>query len=134
MHKVTDVDQERMLGVCSECGPVEVRRKVAKNLKAGFRFECREKRRAQDRDREHTPARQARYARRPKGSRTRRLKGSVCERCGFVPEDPCQLQYDHIVPRWRGGTNAKANRQTLCANCHALKTKTDLEEWWLEQQ
>ena len=43
-----------------------------------------------------------------------------CERCGFVPEHPCQMDIDH-----KDGNHlndSKTNRQVLCANCHRLKT------------
>lgn len=43
-----------------------------------------------------------------------------CERCGFVPEHPCQLDVDHIDGN--NGNNDPSNYQTLCANCHRLKT------------
>lgn len=57
----------------------------------------------------------------------RRSMNASCERCGFVPEHPYQLQVDHIIPRSKGGAvRDPANLQTLCANCHALKTATDL--------
>ena len=45
----------------------------------------------------------------------------TCERCGFIPEDKCQLDVDHI-----DGDNSNSdpdNYMTLCANCHRLKTK-----------
>lgn len=45
-----------------------------------------------------------------------------CEFCGFVPAVPQQLHVDHRRPRSQGGSNAPENLQTLCANCHALKT------------
>lgn len=48
-------------------------------------------------------------------------KKDHCERCGFIAEDPCQLDVDH-----KDGDNANndpSNYQTLCANCHRLKTK-----------
>lgn len=47
-------------------------------------------------------------------------KGPVCEECGFIPVHPCQLDVDH-----RDGNhdnNDPSNFQTLCANCHRLKT------------
>jgi len=47
-------------------------------------------------------------------------RGDKCEKCGFVPEHECQLDVDHI-----DGDNANndpGNLQTLCANCHRLKT------------
>jgi 5-methylcytosine-specific restriction endonuclease McrA len=49
-------------------------------------------------------------------------KKSVCERCGFVPEHEGQLDVDHIDGDH--GNNEPANLQTLCANCHRLKTIT----------
>jgi 5-methylcytosine-specific restriction endonuclease McrA len=48
-------------------------------------------------------------------------KGPVCEMCGFVPIDPCQLDVDHKDGNSRN--NDPTNYQTLCANCHRLKTK-----------
>jgi|SRR6185503_5017944 len=63
-------------------------------------------------------------------------EATVCQRCGFVPEDPCQLQLDHIVPKWQGGTHCRENAQILCANCHAVKTAREARErvaaggWW----
>lgn len=31
-------------------------------------------------------------------------------------------EVDHIIPLWAGGTDAKANRQGLCIECHKEKT------------
>ncbi len=47
-------------------------------------------------------------------------RGDKCVLCGFVPEHICQLQVDHIDGNHLN--NDAANLQTLCANCHALKT------------
>ena len=44
----------------------------------------------------------------------------VCEECGFVPVHPCQLDVDHRDGDKRN--DDPANLQTLCANCHRLKT------------
>jgi 5-methylcytosine-specific restriction endonuclease McrA len=41
--------------------------------------------------------------------------------CGFVPVHSCQLDVDHIDGN--RNNNDLANLQTLCANCHRLKTK-----------
>jgi 5-methylcytosine-specific restriction endonuclease McrA len=54
-----------------------------------------------------------------------RLLKSTCKQCGFVPEHRCQLQLDHIIPIKRGGHSRRINFQTLCANCHALKSIKD---------
>lgn len=57
----------------------------------------------------------------PQSLRKRHLK-AACEFCGFKPAVDAQLQLDHRVPQSRGGTDHPSNLQTLCANCHALKT------------
>jgi hypothetical protein len=47
-------------------------------------------------------------------------KKAVCELCGFIPVNRCQLDVDHIDG---DRTNSEPNNlQTLCANCHRLKT------------
>lgn len=35
---------------------------------------------------------------------------------------PPTWETDHVLPIWRGGTNAVANLQALCPNCHRYKT------------
>lgn len=49
-----------------------------------------------------------------------------CERCGFTPEHICQLDVDHIDGNHKN--NNVENLQTLCANCHRLKTKQN-NDW-----
>lgn len=49
-----------------------------------------------------------------------RHKKEYCERCEFKPEDMCQLDVDHIDNDH--GNSDPSNLQTLCANCHRLKT------------
>lgn len=48
------------------------------------------------------------------------FKKDVCECCGFKPTHLCQLDVDHIDGNHNN--NALENLQTLCANCHRLKT------------
>lgn len=55
-----------------------------------------------------------------KGVGYRAYKGSSCVACGFIPEHPCQLDVDHIDGDH--SNNSVDNLQTLCANCHRLKT------------
>ena len=48
------------------------------------------------------------------------MKKSSCEICGFIPEHSCQLDLDHIDGNSKN--DVPENYQTLCANCHRLKT------------
>jgi len=59
----------------------------------------------------------------------RRQKGTKCIRCHFIPEDTCQLDVDHIDGNRQN--NSLDNLQTLCANCHRLKTK--LNNDWIKK-
>ncbi|WP_404997692.1 HNH endonuclease signature motif containing protein, partial [Erwinia amylovora] len=56
---------------------------------------------------------------RPKKEYRKHLKES-CQRCGFIPLFPCQLDVDHIDNDFTN--NTPSNLQTLCANCHRLVT------------
>lgn len=48
-------------------------------------------------------------------------KKSKCEKCGFVPEDKCQL--DIIYKDNNKKNKDKSNLKTLCANCSRLHRK-----------
>lgn len=43
-----------------------------------------------------------------------------CDNCGFVAEHICQMDIDHIDGVHTN--NSENNLQTLCANCHRLKS------------
>lgn len=47
-------------------------------------------------------------------------KKKDCEACHFVALHPCQLDIDHIDGNHNN--NEPSNLQTLCSNCHRLKT------------
>jgi 5-methylcytosine-specific restriction endonuclease McrA len=47
-------------------------------------------------------------------------KKDSCECCGFIPTHRVQLDVDHIDGNKLN--NDPNNLQTLCANCHRLKT------------
>lgn len=49
-----------------------------------------------------------------------KFKQATCVRCNFIPEHSCQLDVDHIDGN--RDNNNEDNLQTLCANCHRLKT------------
>lgn len=51
---------------------------------------------------------------------TRQFKEDTCVACGFIAEHHCQLDVDHI--NGDRTDNNPSNLQTLCANCHRLKT------------
>lgn len=53
-------------------------------------------------------------------------KKDECSFCGFVPVHSCQLDVDHIDGNKKN--NDVSNLQTLCANCHRLKTQ--LQKDW----
>lgn len=55
-----------------------------------------------------------------------RVKGDHCQLCNFVPIDTIQLDIDHIDGD--PSNNNPDNLQTLCANCHRLKTKLN-NDW-----
>jgi len=117
---------------CSVCGPVRVWKRPAS---AGSGLACwtlRERKRTRDRE-----AGTRTFSRETLGDAyltTRkwrvvvadRLALLVCERCGFLAEDVCQLDVDHIIRKTDGGTNDPNNLQVLCANCHRLKTKREV--------
>ena len=48
------------------------------------------------------------------------IKGDSCEFCKFVAVVPGQMEVDHIDGNH--SNNSHSNLQTLCANCHRLKT------------
>ena len=54
-----------------------------------------------------------------------RYKSDRCIKCGFIAEHRCQLDLDHIDGNH--SNNEVANLQTLCSNCHRLKTWTNKE-------
>lgn len=56
----------------------------------------------------------------------RKFVRSFCESCGFVPQHMCQLDVDHIDGNHEN--NIEDNLQTLCANCHRLKTHLN-KDW-----
>lgn len=48
-------------------------------------------------------------------------KKNKCEKCGFVPEDKCQL--DIVYKDGNKKNKDKSNMRTLCANCNRVYQK-----------
>lgn len=109
-------------GLCLMCGEREQKRKGVKPRGVIYSALCGPCERAR------FPAHAAnRAATRPKrhGPGHGRPKADRCARCGFVAEDPCQLDVDHIDGNHQN--DDPNNWQTLCANCHRLKTRRNRE-------
>ena len=64
-----------------------------------------------------TQRRHRKRTRRPYRSALR----EICERCGFVPEDRCQLDVHHLDGNH--SNHSPENLKTICANCHRLAHK-----------
>ena len=47
-----------------------------------------------------------------------------CAHCGRLD----RLTTDHIIPRHKGGTDDWANLQSLCVECHKIKTAQEAAE------
>jgi hypothetical protein len=105
-HKLINVKSEALLADCSMCGP-EVPVRPSGNLKP-----------------DGSPYWRCKHAFKASQKAVERPwvfhKGDVCEWCSFVPEHSVQLGVDHIDGNKKN--NDPSNFQTLCHNCHALKT------------
>lgn len=100
-----------MTAVCAECGPVSV-------VRSGPRRNVR----CWEAVRQYNAKRN--YSQKYAVSHARRLYlKDRCEACGFVAVDPCQLHIDHVDGDWKNDT--PENWQTLCQNCHSLKSTNE---------
>ncbi|QJR01728.1 HNH endonuclease [Sphingobium yanoikuyae] len=110
-RRPANADPATVRGICIDC----LARPQSPKTKTTFRPRCR-------------PCHERRFPRktrwvRPPGFARRayqRHRGSACEKCGFIAEHPCQLDVDHIDGDH--GNDSPDNLQTLCANCHRLKS------------
>jgi 5-methylcytosine-specific restriction endonuclease McrA len=104
-HRLSDINEPERTAVCALCGPVKLIKTSRKKVNGSLRYGC-----------------QTHYRNRKNNKKKpyRKHKKDVCKSCGFVPEHPIQLDVDHIDGNH--SNNDESNLQTLCANCHRLKT------------
>lgn len=114
VHRLSDVNAEKRTAVCVECGPVSLRA-MGYSPQGKKLWRCKKVRVEEFKKRE-----------RPWLS----YRGTKCEHCGFIPEHPCQLDVDHIDGN--NSNNDPSNYQTLCANCHRLKTYRN-KDWQIKE-
>lgn len=112
-HVLQNVNRVEMTATCSLDGEVRVVRQ------SGDRVRCRVAH-LKDKQRGHEARRLVGL---PNYQRMyRAAKQDVCAQCGFSGH-PCQLDVDHIDGDHTN--DDPTNLQTLCANCHRLKTWND---------
>lgn len=75
---------------------------------------------------------QPRYGSGRGGRPWRRLRSNILHRDGHLCQ-PCwrrgdltlAKEVDHIVPVFEGGTDAEFNLQSICKDCHGVKTQAE---------
>ncbi len=100
-HRLLLKHPDKRWGICSVCGPTRLK------LKQRGYYSCRTK----------YNANRVKLA---------KHKKPHCETCGFIAIHRSQLDIDHIDGDHNN--NSLSNLQTLCANCHRLKTQEN-KDW-----
>ncbi len=113
MYKPVDHPEK----VCEYCGRVF---KPNRSDKRYCRSSCQKDASARRQEGFVLKKRRQAQKRRLKNHPYRSFKKNFCECCGFVATHSCQLDVDHIDGVHHN--NDPSNLQTLCANCHRLKT------------
>jgi hypothetical protein len=115
LHKLSDINVEERTANCQKCGLVKIKPKYdgsgSFRCKVGWKKGAK-KYRSKTRKRSERP-----YV---------KYKKDRCQNCGFIPVHSCQLDVDHIDGNNKN--NEVSNLQTLCANCHRLKTYVN-KDW-----
>jgi hypothetical protein len=113
-HKLLDIDIINRTANCSICGNVKIY-SSGKNTAGDIKWKCSVRLKKENRIKQ-TPWSE--------------YKKDYCEICGFVAKNKCQLDVDHIDGN--NNNNDISNYQTLCANCHRLKTWENKD--WLNKK
>lgn len=119
-HVFKKLEPSHIQGICVICGKNPQRKKAGQEKYMAMCRTCNTKR-------YQTKAGKAKaLARIDARNRPYRIElKEKCERCNFIPAHVCQLDVDHIDGNHKN--NDPTNLQTLCANCHRLKS-------WQERQ
>ena len=104
-HSLTQIDEAQRTASCSLCGDTKIKLRDSKATSLAGKYRCIAV------YKRNIIKFQYPYA---------VHKKDHCEHCDFIPVHISQLDVDHIDgDRWN---NNPSNLQTLCANCHRLKT------------
>jgi hypothetical protein len=114
IHRLSDINISSFTANCQSCGTVRIISKPRINNKRGW--VCQKAKQKRNRKSAKKTGKTKYY----KKSYQKHPK-YICVMCGFMPEDPCQMDIDHIDGNHKN--NNKDNLQALCSNCHRLKSK-----------
>lgn len=53
-------------------------------------------------------------------------RNPLCVRCKAKGIVRAAVEWDHIIPLYKGGKDEESNLQGLCADCHKDKTREDM--------
>jgi 5-methylcytosine-specific restriction endonuclease McrA len=98
-----------MTALCGVCGTVKIKPRYKLNKSGLMTYRCKNKYK-----------KMKQKARLQKERPYVKSKKDRCESCGFIAVHSSQLDVDHIDGN--RSNNNESNLQTLCANCHRLKT------------
>ena len=108
-HKLSSISSNEMTAVCAVCGPVKIKPRYTFTKSGEMIYRCKKRFTQMENKRRYKKKRP--YT---------RVKKNYCETCGFVAVHSSQLDVDHIDGNKHN--NDVSNLQTLCSNCHRLKT------------